>query len=482
MKDEKKKLKEEAKEEGKKKKEEEKKKKEEEKKKKEEEKEEKKKHKEEEKKKEKEEKKKEKEDKKIKNTKLKDSDAEEDTSGSNGFLHKILRRNPSRDKLNEYDSDKEGSMSTLNKIKSKSQSLFFGSNRSLADNSSSKGGVVIEPSANVNSLINQLENNEFGNNHNNTFNRTRSGSNSSHDSVFSDENLFKNKVKNNIKLFSHKKFNTSVETHSEKDINGIKQSSSFNMRVQKEQSERSQDNVKDNVKDNAVENIKENVKENVKEDIKDNSIVNDEDNNKENNNSTLHDKSTSTNSNDEELTTDTDTSKPQLSPSNSFDHNGLLVSIKAVAPPKRRPPTKKKLMEDAETAYIQRTGNEMKKDYILSDDDDDCIPILRNDSTSYKSLKDSNKFNISDTINKDNDPLDDDLFDDSDDDNIFDLKKKLTKKLINKQKFSDKLYPGGENCDSNISKFMTMFIGYLLIFYNIIIVLNIFKKPSHHIF
>jgi len=39
---------------------------------------------------------------------------------------------------------------------------------------------------------------------------------------------------------------------------------------------------------------------------------------------------------------------------------------------------------------------------------------------------------------------------DEDQESIFDIKKQLTKKLITKQKYSDKLYPGGERCDSMI--------------------------------
>ncbi|OUM59245.1 hypothetical protein PIROE2DRAFT_63901 [Piromyces sp. E2] len=406
-----------------------------EKKKKEEEKEEKKKHKEEEKKlkdeekkKEKEEKKKEKEEKKMKdkdkNSKikpLKDSEIDEEVSGSNGFLHKFLHKNSSKEKLGSIDSicnDKEGSGDKLDKSKSRSQNQFLNNKNKDRDVCSSKGCIITESSSNVNSIINLLENNKFGssnnnNNNNNPSNHTNGSDSvhSSHDSLASDENLCKNKVKKNIKLFNHKKFNTTVEpydstSNSNKEIQNIKPSSSFD-HVLKEKND-----------ENYIRSM-------------------------------VNDQSTSSN-------------------------NGLLVTKKVAAPPKRRPPTKKKLLEDAETAYTQRTGNDFSKDGIHSSDNSVTDFNSNNEITSklpsFHSLKDNNnnnKSNLSETSNKEINIMNDDNDDDNDDDeelfddgldknsleeNILDLKKKLTKKLINKQKFSDKLYPGGENCDSNIGK------------------------------
>ena len=333
---------------------------------------------------------------------LKDSEGDEEVTGSNGFLHKFLHKNTSRDKLSSLDnlsSDKEESGAKLGRSKSRSQTLFSGSNKKLSDEDN-KGCVITEAGSNVNSIINLLENNKFGNSNNNLNHHNGSVGNS-HDSLASDENLCKNKVKKNIKLFSHKKFNTTIESNdfpsSKKDNQSIKLSASLDQ-VQKDKSVESFSNM-------------------------------------------VNDQSTSSN-------------------------NGLLVSKKVTAPPKRRPPTKKKILEDAETAYTQRTGNEYSKGFHSTDV---SFKDFKNDDLSFKlpsfnSLKDSYKFNLTETSNKEIDKMgDDEIFDDdmeknSFEDNVIDIKKKLTKKLINKQKFSDKLYPGGENCDSNIGKFIYIYI------------------------
>ncbi|ORX82217.1 hypothetical protein BCR32DRAFT_2668 [Anaeromyces robustus] len=420
-KDEKRKLKEETKEEEKRKKEEEKRKKEEEKKKMKDEekkkKDEEKKMKDEEKKKEKEEKKKEKEEKKLKEKNIKNrpkegDGSEESITSSNGFLHKLLHKNlnnsGSKDNITNSLKDEEKQNNKLERSKSNSQTLFhklersksnsqslFNKKKNDTNNNKNKDSPVEHESnnVNVNSIINLLENNKLG---------SKSSFKESHESINnSDDNICKNKVKKNIKLFSHKKYNTNGE-NSEK-------SNSLKLKHEEEGSHST----------NSLNKIPQ---ETV-------------------NFSNINDQSTSSN-------------------------NGLLVSKRITAAPKKRPPTKQKLMESAETAFTQRTGNDQFKIVHSTETSYTNFNDITVKLPSFASLKDNNKLNFLDTKDfkfEDDNESDEDadvvLFDDNNSGNIFDLKKKMTKKLINKQKFSDKLYPGGENCDSSIVESKSIYSG-----------------------
>ncbi|KAL6608820.1 hypothetical protein U3516DRAFT_666262 [Neocallimastix sp. 'constans'] len=389
-KEDKKKLREEAKEEEKKKREEDKKKKDEEKKKKEEEK----KIKEEEKKKEKEEKKKEKEEKRLKEKGIKDAD--ETITGSNGFFHKFLHKNTVINRICSVDNlcksssnSPTDSRENLKRKISRSQPLLFDTKKKK--NESPIGST--EYFSNVSSLINLLENNKFGSN-NNDVTKSNDSISESHN-----EHIHKNRVKNNVKRLNQDKFN-------------------FNIKISNYDSTFS-----------PLESNTEQVK------------------------SSTSPKKGQKDINNESITTIKDQS--------SSSNNGLLISKKVAAPPKRRPPTKKKLIQNAETAFTQRTGNDPNK-------------IVNSAETSFNNLKDitSNKppssspslvnnNNLLENNNKEvkencgnQSESDDDcknFFDDSpSSSNAVALKKRMTQRLLSKQKFSDKLYPGGENCDSDI--------------------------------
>ncbi|ORY36799.1 hypothetical protein LY90DRAFT_511458 [Neocallimastix californiae] len=318
-------------------------------------------------------------------------DNDESETGTNGFLYRFLHKNTVKDKICSIDNlstsndSSKGSKNIFgkeldnDKFKSKSQPLF--SSKKKKDESMNE---ISEKSSNVNSIINLLENNKFGSNYSN--NESHESASGSHD-----EFICMDKVKKNIKLFSHKKFNTTTEPNN--NVNPLQEANneiktSFSLgQIQKDES----------------------------------------------NLSTINDQSTSSN-------------------------NGLLVMKKVAAPPKRRPPTKQKLMENAETAFTQRTGDEPSK---MVNSPETSYTNFKDMSSSklpsFVSLKENNclKESSSKEINEnceEKTDLDDDdksLFNDNSG-NVFDLKKRMTRKLINKQKFSDKLYPGGENCDSSI--------------------------------
>jgi len=199
-----------------------------------------------------------------------------------------------------------------------------------------------------------------------------------------------------------------------------------------------------------------------------------------------------------------------ISSQSTSANTGLLVTKMVTAPPKRRPPTKKNIIENAGAAFTQRTGNEPDQLIHNSEDNDEEFTPLKLKDISYKfnldnyekdsdiekknskekeevkekaiekekikekeekvkevekvkePLEDKEKETEKDkgkgTLRmkkKENDNDSSDCLDDSEDfdedqGSILDIKNKLTKKLINKQKFSDKLYPGGEKCDSTI--------------------------------
>jgi len=174
-----------------------------------------------------------------------------------------------------------------------------------------------------------------------------------------------------------------------------------------------------------------------------------------------------------------------ISSQSTSANTGLLVTKVVTAPPKRRPPTKKNIIENAGAAFTQRTGNDPDQLIHTPEDRDEGFAPLKLKDISYKmnlnstekdndigkknskekeemkekegekeketekvkeivedKEKDSEKDKGKGTLRmkkkeKDNDSSD--CLDDSDDfdedqGSILDIKNKLTKKLINKQK------------------------------------------------